>query len=445
MKILILSTHPPRYSAGLGADVQSALERGGHKVDFVSRIEDPLFPETSHPIVPPSRIKRLMRRFITPRRLEKILSFIRSLRRKKNSPPDYVIFNNGFEIHYPDELSPDLPVQKVLDSVEGPYDLVITLWWFATMTSVTLEALHRKLKCPILIYAIDMAPITGGCFYFKDCRNFYHGCGNCPALNSPSVEDQTHRNFMIKKENYSRMPVGFLGNSWMNDFAIKSGLFSESSVFNVSIIVDGDDFCLRDSQEARKEMGLEDRYEVLFMARSSAELRKGAPHIIEGIRQLWKSLSTEQRQKMALLTVGDSTIHRALMAEGINSVWLGKVERPKLISAYQASSFFLSASVDDAGPSMVNQAMMCGTPVIAFNNGTAVDVVENGKTGFKSDTISSAQYANLIRTAYELACQSDEYQKMRKATRSAAIRYNSPEAFEVNVIKAYKSLKEYER
>ena len=45
------------------------------------------------------------------------------------------------------------------------------------------------------------------------------------------------------------------------------------------------------------------------------------------------------------------------------------------------SDVFLSPSIQDAGPMMLNQALMCGTPAVAFNIGVAYDII-NDKTGY---------------------------------------------------------------
>jgi glycosyltransferase involved in cell wall biosynthesis len=54
----------------------------------------------------------------------------------------------------------------------------------------------------------------------------------------------------------------------------------------------------------------------------------------------------------------------------------------KLSLHYQASELFVSSSLQDAGPMMVNESIMCGTPVVAFNLGVSEDLVINGITGY---------------------------------------------------------------
>jgi len=53
----------------------------------------------------------------------------------------------------------------------------------------------------------------------------------------------------------------------------------------------------------------------------------------------------------------------------------------KLMEVYKAADLFISSSVEDSGPLMVNQSIAAGTPVAAFNVGVANDLVIDGKTG----------------------------------------------------------------
>jgi glycosyltransferase involved in cell wall biosynthesis len=48
---------------------------------------------------------------------------------------------------------------------------------------------------------------------------------------------------------------------------------------------------------------------------------------------------------------------------------LGPLHDDRLLAmAYQAADVFLCPSVDDAGPQMIPESLMCGTPVVAFQS-----------------------------------------------------------------------------
>jgi glycosyltransferase involved in cell wall biosynthesis len=53
-----------------------------------------------------------------------------------------------------------------------------------------------------------------------------------------------------------------------------------------------------------------------------------------------------------------------------------------IASAFQAADIFLCPSIEDSGPSMINQSLMCGTPVVSFEMGVSLDLVIRGSTGY---------------------------------------------------------------
>jgi len=71
--------------------------------------------------------------------------------------------------------------------------------------------------------------------------------------------------------------------------------------------------------------------------------------------------------------------------------WVGKVGKDQplteeeLASYYgRAKAFMMTPNWDEAFGLVIAEAMSCGTPVIAFNNGSIPEIVEDGKTGFLS-------------------------------------------------------------
>ncbi|HEY5124202.1 MAG TPA: glycosyltransferase [Ignavibacteria bacterium] len=66
-------------------------------------------------------------------------------------------------------------------------------------------------------------------------------------------------------------------------------------------------------------------------------------------------------------------------------LYLGYVDNTfGIASAFQAADVFVCPSIEDSGPIMINQSIMCGTPVVVFEMGVATDLVETGITGFRA-------------------------------------------------------------
>ena len=117
----------------------------------------------------------------------------------------------------------------------------------------------------------------------------------------------------------------------------------------------------------------------------------------------------------------------------LKTIAIGSLDIKNLIKAYNAASVFVCPSIDDAGPTMVNHSIACGTPVIAYNQGTALDVLEDGYNGFKAEVGDYEAFAQSILKLLRLS--KPDYETMRKNAREMSVRKNSYDA-------QYKQMKE---
>jgi len=93
------------------------------------------------------------------------------------------------------------------------------------------------------------------------------------------------------------------------------------------------------------------------------------------------------------------------------------------VRAYQMADIFVSPSIEDSGPMMINESIMCGTPVVSFNMGVASDLVITNETGYLAMLRDAHDLANGIR---ELLTLSDKnYQLMKKNCRQVGMEKTS--------------------
>lgn len=440
--ILIISSKPPTHSAGLGKNCIEMYETAGLNVDYMTVYDYSnkdknvitLLPGPQQ--LPPSTIRKYfilpVRRFLITTGLYTAVEYVKDrickMRMSQNK--------SGLLFLYPDERKPPIPVDLITRNITKRYDAVITVFWEGMLNSTSLVAIYEKLKCPIIISSPDMAPMTGGCYYFGKCRNFHTGCGNCPALNSNDLNDQSKANYQTKKANYSRINCAFLGNTWMLKYAKDSKLFK--SLFHSEIIINPNEFKPSNMNEARLKLGIEDRNQFIILVASNVQPRKGNKDIAYAIDKIIRESSSDDLKHIELLIIGDDYFSSLLKNKEIKTTELGFVDLHKLICCYQASNVFISASNDDAGPSMINQSIMCGTPVISYDNGTAIDVIENNISGFKSEIGDKDGLAEGIKLVLNMPL--DEYRTLRETTRAMAMQHNSPEVGVKNHFFAIKSM-----
>lgn len=139
----------------------------------------------------------------------------------------------------------------------------------------------------------------------------------------------------------------------------------------------------------------------------------------------YESLSEAERKKIFLILAGKAEKEIAKSIK-FDYKLFGYVNSEKLIQLYQASDAFLSGSVIDADPMMVNQAMSCGVPVITFNTGIAIDVVYCKNTGYCAKDFSSQAFTDGIKWWYNLS--EEDYFEISNNCRELAIKMTSYEA-----------------
>lgn len=427
-RILVVSSMPPHHSAGYGWDVVRALESAGHSVDFLTTYS--FRGQRKHDIILMKRSgKGKVINFVGQMLRNKHLRFLKNilLNLYNNTIAPTYEKPNGIFIVHPDESKPSIPNKLLVEKIDKDYDAVVTLFWQGMINSSSLVALHNHLKCPIIVDSPDMAPMTGGCQYFNQCRRFEHECGLCPGLNSNDEKDQSHTNYLLKKENYASIPMAFRCNSWMMGFALKSRLFSNNIMSKISFILNENDFIPAiDQKKPRKELKLNANGKKVILLRSAQDYRKGSDYAVMALRQFVQA-HPNSCDSLLILTIGEEYVKDKLADTGIKCIHLGLVGREVLIKCYKSADYFINCSVDDAGPSMINQSILCGTPVICFDNGTACDVILDGESGFKCETGDSDNLLKKLETA--LSLPASDYDTLRKNTREIGLKFNSYDSY----------------
>ena len=165
--------------------------------------------------------------------------------------------------------------------------------------------------------------------------------------------------------------------------------------------------------------------------------RKGINEMIDAINIFCKDKKEEDISKMCIVFAGGNSesIHSRIRIDVID---LGMLSTENLIKAYNSSSIFASPSIGDAGPSMVNQAIMCGTPVVCFEIGTAIDVVEHKVNGYKAPLADKVELAQGFEYFWGLSKQ--DYNQIRENTRRIGIERQSLASYAKTIMEVYEEM-----
>ena len=125
----------------------------------------------------------------------------------------------------------------------------------------------------------------------------------------------------------------------------------------------------------------------------------------------------------SLKVVGSGPLEQKLRAQASDNVsFLGQVGPTELRDLYRSARALVFPVEEDFGVAMA-EAQACGTPVIALNRGGAVDIVEDGVTGWLLDEATKETVRRaVLRAARE---ELDEDRMRRSAERFSAERFRA--------------------
>ncbi len=425
-RVLVISSVDPFFGPGIvGLEHYNAIRKGGCEADFMTK-----YPVDGHP------------EFISiyDSKPHGFYAFMRKAKNKitrklKIGPLNHQ--NTGHSFFYEKETDPIVPVDYLLSKITRPYDIVYIMFWQGVLSFAHIDAIYDKLKCQIQFRCVDYSPMSGGCHFTKDCLRYQIGCGRCPGINSNKENDFTRFNVQYRKRVYEKVKPIVYGNTYMNSFYKKSYLLKDYGRLEIVYPLSNNETYRpldRDVFRKKYHIGKKKSFVILFGCQHLDDSRKGMSFLLRSLEFLYNSLYTEEREKIQLVIIGHDI---ELIKEKLwfDYIYLGYVKPTDLPGIYSMSSVFLSPSVNDAGPSMVNQAMSCGTPIVSFEMGTALDVVKNRGTGYCAKLKDSEDFARGILFILHLA--DDEYENMRNLCRKTAIELTSDVAFFSNFMRVY--------
>jgi glycosyltransferase involved in cell wall biosynthesis len=423
MNILIFNTYNPYLASGIVAlDLFNSLQKKGHKVKLLVNRYNPTYPDGVVSVE--SYLMSLKRTTLYKFqwRYEKLITDLK-IRTKETTNPDYRIFQlNEQKLLY----KTDLLIKKA-----GIIpDAIIILFAKKFINAKNIYELYNKTKAPVYWLMYDMAPLTGGCHYSWDCTGYQNNCGKCPGLFSTNSYDITYENILFKRKYISKTKIEIIAASeWQFQQAKRSSLFKNNTIHKVLLSVDSTIFRPEYKAGIRLKLNIPLNKKILFFGSVGlTEKRKGMCYLIESLKVLKQKaeLSSTMAADEIVLLIAGGEFEQIIDYLPFRYHYLGMVSNTYgIASAYQAANIFICPSVEDSGPMMINQSLMCGTPVVSFEMGVAFDLVITGETGYRAklkDVDDMAQGIMNILTLDKI-----DYKKMSDNCRKLAHKLCSPD------------------
>lgn len=318
---------------------------------------------------------------------------------------------------------------RIIEAAGFQPDIVVAYWLGCFLTTRELAALQRATGAPVVWYMMDMAPFTGGCHYAFDCAGYISECGNCPAVKSTRASDVSSRTLARRRTDTEAMDITFVAASnHTADQCRKSAIGRDKRTEVIPIFVEPDVFRPAEKPPLRDKLGLPREATVLFFgAQSLTAVRKGMAELYQALEILAAHMDDAgvPRDSLFLAYAGGMIPQSVRLPFPVKH--LGYLQGDlALAEAYQAADLFVSPSLEDSGPLMVNESVMCGTPVVSFQMGVAKDLALEGRTGFLAQLGDSSGLAAALQRF--LGLDAEARRRMANECRSLAMRLLTPEA-----------------
>lgn len=417
-KILIISSLDPSAGPGIVAeDFYKMFHNNNIEVDMLTKYKVSNRPEYLY--VYDSKNSKSVFDLLPSKKLK---SLLKKLFSKKS-----IIQRKGYGLFYRKETAPPAPVNDVLDKISKNYDAVIISFWQTLLSFETVSAIYDKLKCQIYFVCADYSPMTGGCHFPGECEKYTEGCGSCSALYFSMADTFTKFNMRYRKAIYDKIKPIVWVNTYMSTIFCKSILLKDYPRIEISYpLVDNNLFSPNNFSESREGLNIStDKFVIFFGCQYLHDKRKGVKYLLKALHILYSTMTKEERNDVLIMVAGGyfDLIKNQLEFE---NKYLGYVNLSELPKIYSTSNVFLCSSIIDAGPVMVNQAMSCGTPVVSFEVGTALDVVKNRNTGYCAKVKDVNGYSEGIMEIYkQFKYDNLEYMNLRSRCRKFAMDYTS--------------------
>jgi glycosyltransferase involved in cell wall biosynthesis len=280
--------------------------------------------------------------------------------------------------------------------VAGSAPDIVHLHWVARM--MRLETL-RRFNLPIVWTMHDLWAFTGGCYLPGDCTRYRESCGKCPILDSTRGDDLSNQVWRRKQKVWQDLNLTVIAPSrWMADCARKSSLFRNRRIEVIHNALDVAIYRPVDKRTARGSLALpQEKKLVLFGANQFTKDRNKGFHLL--LQALHELAGSKWRDSVELVTFGSPEPVQEL---GLKAWHLGWVSDDiTLARIYSAADVFVFPSLQESLGYTVMEAMACGTPCVAFNQGGVPDLIYHQHNGYLATPFKPADLAQGITWVLE--------------------------------------------
>ncbi len=294
----------------------------------------------------------------------------------------YFQLKEQFQHVYP--KSKYLSLSDIKEVVTIEPDVIMLHWVNAFMSPKLIGDVLSHFKVPSVWYFLDQNAVTGGCHYTYSCVEYQRTCSNCPAITSSDKKAIAKKQLKAKNKYLKGKQIAFaVGCTDDMQMIQSSSVFGGSRVEKIMAGVDEDLYNQTDKKIELAGAKLpSDKFIIYAAAEHTGDKRKGFNYLERSLELLYHKLDAVDKERVHLLTVGNA---KGLSFD-LDHTHIPFISDQKVFSdTYKCADVFVSTSIMDSGPMSIMEAMVSGVPVASFNVGAAMDLVVNGKTGYRCE------------------------------------------------------------
>jgi glycosyltransferase involved in cell wall biosynthesis len=280
-------------------------------------------------------------------------------------------------------------------------DIIYLHWVLGGFLNLSSIEKLLKLDKPVVMIMHDMWTITGGCHYSFACTKYISGCSNCPILPGNKAKDLSFREFKKKQKIFSKYDnLFFISPSrWLYDCTKKALLTRDKPVFCIPNALDGTIFKPFDKPVAKQILNIDPEETIIaFGAVAIDSPYKGFIFLQEALQILQK----QDLKRITVLIFGSN--HNKKIADAIpfKTRFMGHLNDDySMVLLYNCTDVLVVPSLADNLPTVVLEALSCGTPVVGFNVGGIPDLIDHKKNGYLAQYKDAGDIASGIRYCIE--------------------------------------------
>lgn len=337
------------------------------------------------------------------------------------------------------EFSSHITADDLLSQIGFSPDVVLVGLTTGFISTKEINRIHELCNAEIIYIMMDVFPVTGGCHVLCNCELYRYSCHNCPAVSSTKYNNIPHLQLQQKKESYQIMhPAIMLGSGMTKRILDNSVVASDFRPIHFYSFAPKDIFSNKDRDYAKQIWNIPNNKKVLFAGADNVkDPRKGRNTLIEALKILHEKSTINPNDILILMAGNHNQMDSKTRQIPYELKLIDYIRDMRLLALlYQAADVYIMSSIEDCGPMMIAESMMCGTPVIGTMTGylETDDIIKTGINGYRVP-INDAN-AMAISIAQLLSLSHDKYQEMSNQARYTAMQMLSDDAF-VNTMKQY--------